>query len=119
MGLFREVSDISSTIKDLKCRSPELSNSRDYDVVKKEEDDLSTRVNALRREKDHCQSLEIEHQTRLNNLDREKTKLLEDKILTQKNQLDRTAKHLSISLSLYLSISLSLYLSISLSLYLS
>ena len=89
--LFREVSDLSTIIKDLKFKSPELSNSRDYDVVKKEEDDFSARINALRREKDQCQSLEIEHQTRLNSLDREKTKLLEEKIHTQKNQLDRTA----------------------------
>merc|ERR1712228_670015 len=85
--LFREVSDLSTIIKDLKFKSPELSNSRDYDVVKKEEDDFSARINALRREKDRCQSLEIEHQTRLNSLDREKTKLLEEKIHTQKNQL--------------------------------
>ena len=88
--LFRETSDISGQITKLKTKSPELSKSRDYIVVKNEEETISQRMNALRREVDHCQSLEIGHEKKLTNLERERNNLLEEKLHIQRSQQERT-----------------------------
>ena len=84
--LYRETSDIKYQVQTLKNKCPELSNSRDYNIVKKEEETLFQRINALRKEADHCRSLEIEHEKRIATLERERNKYLEDKLEIQKNQ---------------------------------
>ena len=84
--LYRETSDIKYQVQTLKNKCPELSNSRDYNIVKKEEETLFQRMNALRKEADHCRSLEIEHEKRIATLERERNKYLEEKLEIQKNQ---------------------------------
>ena len=88
--LYRETSDISGQIKNLQTKFPELSKSREYIVVKNEEETISRRMDVLRREVDHCQSLEIGHEKKLTNLERERNNLLEQKLHIQKNQQERT-----------------------------
>ena len=90
--LFREITDGSEIIRDLKLKAPELSNSRDYNLVKKEEETASERMNSLRKEIDRCQSLEIEHEKRITQLERDRNRLLEEKLQIQKNQQERTSK---------------------------
>ena len=84
--LYRETSDIKYQVQTLKNKCPELSNSRDYNIVKQEEETMFQRINILRKEADHCRSLEIEHEKRIATLERERNKYLEDKLEIQKNQ---------------------------------
>merc|ERR1711902_239047 len=60
---------------------------------KKEEETLFQRINALRKEADHCRSLEIEHEKRIATLERERNKYLEDKL-----EYEKTLKECDISL---------------------
>ena len=46
----------------------------------------------MRKDVDHCQSLEIEHEKRLNSLERERNQLLDEILQIQKNQQERTEK---------------------------
>jgi len=84
--LYRETSDIKYQVQTLKNKCPELSNSRDYNIVKQEEETMFQRINILRKEADRCRSLEIEHEKRIATLERERNKYLEDKLEIQKNQ---------------------------------